>query len=179
MGFAPLSPEKGEQPIADIGGSPRRTSDQLRTLPPILKKSRTGSDEPLKSARISSPDTQTQGSTRISARRDSEESTGAFSSPSGPTEKGSKNAGKKRTSFAGAAGTRKARPGTTRKRSSQSSASSEQRKGSQTSPSLGLQPGKTATKSAMGLPQLSESDFSTAPLPPALSSCSIDLHMID
>ncbi len=159
-GFAPLSPEKSEQLTTDTGGSPRRTSDQLRTLPPILKKSRTDSDEPVRPAKILSSDTNPQDSKRISVRRGSGESTGALSSPCGPTEKGSKNAGKKRTSLPGAAGMRKARPGTTRKRSSQTSATSESRRGSQTSPSLGLQPGRTTLKSGTGLPQLSEFDFS-------------------
>jgi hypothetical protein len=175
--IAHISPNKSQQSTLGTAASPRRTSDQSRILPPILKNSRTGSDDPPKSAKISLPSTKIRKSTGTCARRDSEESAGALSSPSGPMEKGSKNVGKKRTSFAGAAATRKTRPGATRKRSSQSSASSEQRKGSQPSPSPRLQPGKTTPKSAMGLPRLSKSDLSTAPSPAPLPFRSSSLHI--
>jgi Fungal protein of unknown function (DUF1752) len=147
----------GSPSAADIGASPRKSSDQARSLPPILKKSRTGSDGPPKSARISPPDAERQGSAGTAARRESLDSAGALSPSSGPTEKGLKNSAKKKPSFAAAAGTRKARPGAMRKRSSQSSASGEQKKNSQTSPSPRLPPPKTTPKPATGLPPLCKS----------------------
>ncbi len=150
-----VSPETSEQPVAspgpiDTGAFPQRPSDQARILPPILKKSRTGSDDPPKSAKISSPDTEHRDTSTTAVRRESSESAGPLSPTSVPTEKSLKNAGKK-TSFAAASGNRKARPGVMRKRSSQPSGSAEQRKGSQTSPSAGAQPGRTTPKSATGL----------------------------
>jgi hypothetical protein len=155
----PVSSQKNEHysvspGTLDPGVPPRRISDQSKALPPILKKSRTGSGEPPKSAKILPPDTADRGPSTSTTRRQSSESSGALSSPSMPSEKGSKNAAKKRTSFTAPGGTRKARPGPMRKRSSQTSASGEQRKSSQTSPSLAAQPGKTTPKSAMGLPPI-------------------------
>lgn len=155
--ISPERSEKSEHPIAnpspvDTSANPRRTPDQARSLQPILKRARMGSDDPPKSARIASPNPQGRNTSVTTACRGSAESAGTLSPPSVFTEKGSKTAGKKKTSFATAGGTRKSRPGAMRKRSSQSSTSIEQRKGSQTSPSPRLQPSKTTPKSGTGLP---------------------------
>lgn len=135
-----------------VATCPCRTSDQSRTPLSILKRSRTGSDVPPKSAKISSRDAQVQEPITSAVRRQPPESTEGPSQPSPAAEKGLKNAGKKRTSFAATAGTRKAQPGVTRKRSSQSSASSEQKKGSQTSPSPRTTSAKPNRKAIGGLP---------------------------
>lgn len=159
-----VSPDRGAQLLAspstiDSGTSPRPTSDPSHVHPPILKKGRTGSQQQPGSAKILCADfVEARDPAIKTVRRESSESAGAVSPLSGPAGKGLRSAGKKRTSFAAAAGTRKARPGAMRKRSSQSSASGEQRKGSQTSPLPGAQPGKITPKSATGLPTaLSES----------------------
>lgn len=117
-----------------------RTSHPPRPVSPILEHSRPacGAEEP-----------ESSGQLGRMARSESEETS---SPPSRPEGKGLRNAGKKKSSFSSAAGGRKIRPGAMRKRSSQSSGSSEQRKGIQTSPSSGAPPGKTASKSAVGLP---------------------------
>lgn len=153
-----VSPDRGAQLLAssstiDSGTSPRPTSDPSHVHPPILKKGRTGSQQQPGSAKILCADfVEARDPAIKTVRRESSESAGAVSPLSGPAGKGLRSAGKKRTSFAAAAGTRKARPGAMRKRSSQSSASGEQRKGSQTSPLPGAQPGKITPKSATGLP---------------------------
>jgi hypothetical protein len=64
--------------------------------------------------------------------------------------KESKSSGKKRAGFALAPASRKPKPGATRKRSSASSGSSEQRKSTHSSPPLAAQTGKTASKPAAG-----------------------------
>ena len=151
--------EESERPVARhsttrTGASPGPTTDQSRILLPILKKSRAESDDLPKAAKVPSPKSDVRESYTNPRRRQSSESSGALSPQTGAADKGSKIAGKKKTSFAAATGTRKARPGVPRKRSSQTSGSGEQRKGSQTSPSAGAQPGRTTPKSAIGLPPL-------------------------
>lgn len=157
---APQIPrEESERPVArhsttETGGSPGPTTDQSRILLPILKKSRTEFDDLPKAAKVPSPKGDVRDLSTNPRRRQSSESSGALSPQTGAADKGSKTAGKKKTSFAAATGTRKARPGAPRKRSSQTSGSAEQRKGNQTSPSAGVQPGRTTPKSATGLPSL-------------------------
>lgn len=146
-----VSPEEHEQHMAEPGpvdaAAPvRRTCDQSRTLPPILKKTRGGSNDPLKPAKMMPLDSEKRDAKTTTVRRESSESVGVSS------EKGLKNVARKKTSFASAGGNRKVRPGVMRKRSSQTSAFNEQRKTAQTSPLTGAQSGKTTPKSATGLP---------------------------
>lgn len=154
---ATASVENRETPTAtssqiDAGVLPRRTSDQSQTLPPILKKSRTGSDDPPKIARIIPSGTEVRDAGTKSTRRKSSESAATLSPPLAAVEKSGKNAAKKRTSGISAVGTRKGRPGVVRKRSSQTSGPTEQRRSSQTSPYIAAQLGKTTPKLAVGLP---------------------------
>ncbi|ERF73100.1 hypothetical protein EPUS_06561 [Endocarpon pusillum Z07020] len=151
--------EESERPVArhsttETGASPGPSTDQSRILLPILKKSHAEFDDLPEAAKVPSPKADVQDLYTNPRRRQSSESSGALSPQTGAADKGPKTAGKKKTSFAAATGTRKARPGAPRKRSSQTSGSGEQRKGSQTSPSAGGQPGRTTPKSAMGLPSL-------------------------
>ncbi|KAF7514461.1 hypothetical protein GJ744_000231 [Endocarpon pusillum] len=151
--------EESERPVAqhsttETEASPGPSTDQSRILLPILKKSRTEFDDLPKAAKVPSPKGDVRDLYTNPRRRQSSESSGALSPQTGAADKGSKTAGKKKTSFAAATGTRKSRPGAPRKRSSQTSGSGEQRKGSQTSPSAGAQPGRTTPKSAIGLPSL-------------------------